>query len=76
MLSTKVQIILFGICISTIKLLVERHKAFYSVSSSSNSSSISAKVDLGRILIHEFLSWSNSYYEIKCSTGNLMGEYN
>jgi len=34
-----------------------------------------AKVDIGRVLIHEFLSWGNSYYEMKCSTGNLMGEH-
>jgi len=29
---------------------------------------------IGRALIHEFLSRSNSYYEIKCSTGIVVGE--
>jgi len=31
-------------------------------------------MDIGRALIHEFLSRSNSYYEIKCSTGTLTDE--
>jgi len=31
-------------------------------------------MDIGRALIHEFLSRSESYYEIKCSTGTLTDE--
>jgi len=27
-------------------------------------------MNIGRALIHEFLSRSNTYYEIKCSTGD------
>jgi len=66
--------ICFGTCIDTIKLHVERHKAFYSVGLGNNRFSISAKMDIGRDLIHEFLSSCNSYYEIKCSTDTLLGE--
>jgi len=65
----------FGTCINTIKLLVEHHKEFYSVSSSSNSCLISAKIDINLALIREFHSWSNSYDEMKCSTRNLMGKH-
>jgi len=32
-------------------------------------------MDIFRALIHEFLSRSISWYEIKCSTGTMMGEY-
>ena len=31
-------------------------------------------MDIGQALIHEFLSMSNSYYEMKCSSTTLMGE--
>jgi len=72
---TKVPMIWFGSCINTIKLLFERHKAFYSVGSSNNCCLISEKIDISRALIHEFLSRSNSYYEMKLSTGNMMGEH-
>jgi len=66
--------ILFGLCIETIKLHVESHKAFYSVCLGNILCSISANMDIGRGFIHDFLSTSNSYYEIKCSTGTLVGE--
>jgi len=70
----KYQWFLFGKCIDTIKLLVERHKSFYSVGLGNIWCSISAKMDRGRALIHEFLCMSNLYYEIKCSPGTLMAE--
>jgi len=50
-------------------------KALYSVRSGNNWCSISSKIDIVRVLIHEFLSTSNSYYEMKCCTVNLMGEH-
>jgi len=62
----------FGTCINTIKLIVERHKAFYSVGSSNNWCSISTNIDIFRVLIHKFLNRSKSYYEIKCRTCSLM----
>jgi len=31
-------------------------------------------MDIGLALIHDFLSRSNSCYEIKCSTSTLVGE--
>jgi len=33
------------------------------------------QIYLCRALIHEFLSWRNSYYEMKFSTNNVMGEH-
>jgi len=68
LLSTKVQNIWCGTCIITIKLLIERLKAFYSVISSNNLCSFSVKIYLVRALIHEFLSWRITYYDMKCST--------
>jgi len=50
----------FGTRIDTIKLLVERHKAFYSVGLGNNWCSISSNMDIGRALIHDFFSRSNS----------------
>ena len=44
----------FGTRTDTIKLLVERHKAFYSVGLGNNWCSISANMDIGRVLIHDF----------------------
>ena len=46
--------ICFGTRIDTIKLLVERHKAFYSVGLGNNWCSIFANMDIGRALIHDF----------------------
>ena len=34
-----------------------------------------AKIYLCRDLIQEFLSWRISYYDMKCSTDNVMGEH-
>ena len=68
LLSTKVQNIWCGTCIITIKLLIESLKAFYSVISSNNLCSFSVKIYLVRALIHEFLSWRITYYDMKCST--------
>ena len=68
LLSTKVQNIWCGTCIITIKLLIERLKAFYSVISSNNLCSFSVKIYLVRDLIHEFLSRCITYYDMKCST--------
>ena len=68
LLSTKVQNIWCGICIITIKLIIERLKAFYSVISSNNLCWFSVKIYLVRDLIHEFLSWCITYYDMKCST--------
>jgi len=62
----------FGTCINTIKLLFERLRALYSVGPSNNLCSIFAKIDIIRALRNEFLSRSNSYYEIKYSTVNLI----
>jgi len=50
----------FSTRIDTIKLLVERNKAFYSVGLGNNWYSISANMDIGRALIHVFFSRSNS----------------
>ena len=66
--------ICFGTRIDNIKLLVERRKAFYSVGLGNNWCSVSAKMYIGLALIHEFLSRSNSNYEIKFRIGTLMGE--
>ena len=75
LLSTKVQNIWCGTCIITIKLLMERLKAIYSVISSNNLCSFSVKIYLFRALIHEFLSWRITYYDMKFSTDDELGEY-
>jgi len=64
-----------GTCIITIKLNVERNKTFYSVNSVNKWCLFFAKIYLGRALIQEFLSWRISYYDIKYSTDNVMGEH-
>jgi len=52
--------ICFGTRIDTIKLLVERRKALYSVGLGNNWCSISANMDIVRARIHDFFSRSNS----------------
>jgi len=44
----------FGTRTDTMKLLVERHKAFYSICLGNNWCSISANMDIGRALLHDF----------------------
>jgi len=57
-LSTKVPVSSFGTCINILKLHVERHKGLYEVGSSYNWRTISAKKDLSRAPIHEFIQLS------------------
>jgi len=48
---------------------------FYSVSSGNNRCLFFANIFLVRALIHEFLSWRISYYDLKCITDKVMGEH-